>query len=423
MLTVFNWYLRQNIYLKLLPFLFFYITICILFSGNEFIGDEFRYITFANNLTHGFYSPPPPNFNLWNGPGYPIILVPFVYLKLPYLLFRLLNAFLLYFSLIISYKTFYIFSTNKNATIFAIILGLYYPIYGDALLILTETLSWFLISLTCLLVIKCFQQNKISWKLLILTAFTIAYLCMTKIIFGYVIIIMLCLSFGMYFIKKYQSQAKKVFLLFSIAFMFCLPWLYYTYTITHKTFYWSNSGSMSLYTMSSPYENELGDWEIMADSIPNPNRAIFMDSITKLTPLQRDAAYNEAALKNIKTHPKKYIANWFANVGRLFFSMPFSNKLQSTRMYFLLIPNMFIIVTILLILGVSLKHYNKYPVAIQLLFIFISIYLLGCTFVSAYKRMFYITMPFWFIVISFFFKNIVSIKIREPKDANKLLSK
>ena len=42
------------------------------------IGDEQRYIDYANNLWNGFYSPDFPNIFIWNGPGYPIFLMPFI---------------------------------------------------------------------------------------------------------------------------------------------------------------------------------------------------------------------------------------------------------------------------------------------------------------------------------------------------------
>ena len=400
----------------MLPFLCLYLLFCILFSGKQFEGDESRYVTFATHLAHGFYSEPYPEYNLWNGPGYPLILVPFVLLKLPFLFFRLFNSFLLYFSLILCFKSLSFFSSAKSATFFTIVLAFYYPIYFDTVFILTETFSWFLIILICFLLIKYFQEKDISWKFLILGAFFIAYLAMTKIIFGYVICAMIFISLCMFLSPFYKNAAKKTTVLFLISFIFCLPWLFYTYSITHKAFYWGNSGSQSLYTMSSPYENELGDWDVLSAEIKNPKRAVFMDSVDKLKPLEREAAFQKVAMENIKAHPKKYFQNWTANIGRLFFSMPFSNKGQSMRLYFTIIPNMFIVVNMILVLIVSTKHYKKFPVAIAVLFTFIIIYLFASSLVSTFRRMFYITIPFWILVISYFFNNIVIIKIRGNND-------
>lgn len=407
-----NWYSGLNIYYKLIPFLLLYLIICIVFAKNVLVGDEGRYLWFANNLLSGFYSPPYPDFNLWNGPGYPTFLAPFIFLKLPLIALRLLNGFLLYFSLVISYKTLSIYSSKRSAFLFTILLGLYFPIFEMLPLILTESLTWFLISLVSFLFIKCYMQKSISWKLIFLTAFSIAYLVMTKVIFGYVILLMLFVSMFMFLLPAFRSSAKKSTLIFLLSFVFCLPWLLYTYSLTNKLFYWTNSGSMSMFMMSTSYANELGDWKNRGELQQNPNHKVFMDSIAKLNSLQRDEAYKTAAIQNIKNHPKKYLSNWIANVGRLFFSYPYSNKEQTIKTYWTIIPNMFVIVIIVLTFVLSILQYKKFPEGLILLFLFILIYLFGSTLISAYRRMFYVTMPFWVFFISYVFNNIISVKIK-----------
>jgi len=164
--------------------------------------------------------------------------------------------------------------------------------------------------------------------------------------------------------------------------------------------------------MSTPFANELGDWKGTEDLKQNPNHKVFMDSITTLNSLQRDEAYKTAAIKNIKSHPKKYLSNWIANVGRLLFSYPYSNAEQTIKTYWTIIPNMFVIVIIVLTFTLSIAHYKKFPEGLILLFLFILIYLFGSSLISAYRRMFYVTMPFWFFFISYVNNNIISIKIK-----------
>src|SRR3982751_4510520 len=74
---------KQNPYLIFAPFLVFYLLICAFFHKDKLQGDEGRYLEFAHNLLHGYYSPPSPRQSLWSGPGYPILLMPFVGLGLP----------------------------------------------------------------------------------------------------------------------------------------------------------------------------------------------------------------------------------------------------------------------------------------------------------------------------------------------------
>lgn len=408
-----KWYSGLNIYYKLTLFLLLYLTICIVFAKNVLDGDEGRYLWFANNLLSGFYSPPYPEINLWNGPGYPLLLVPFVFFKLPLIAIRLLNGFLLYFSLIISYKTFSIYSSRKSSFLYTIILGLYFPIFQMFPLIITESLTWFLISLVCFLFIKNYKQKSISWKFIFLSAFSIAYLALTKVIFGYIILSMLFISVLLFLLPKFRSSAKKSILIFLISFVLCLPYLLYTYSLTNKLFYWTNSGSMSLYMMSTPFANELGDWKNNEELRLNPNHKVFMDSISKLKPLEIDEAYKTTAIENIKSHPGKYLSNWIANVGRLLFSYPYSNAKQTIKSYFTIIPNMFVIVLIILTFAVSTVYFKIIPEELILLFLFVLIYLFCSSLFSAYRRTFYITMPFWFLFISYVFNNIISIKIKK----------
>jgi hypothetical protein len=209
-----KWYSGLNIYFKFTPFLLLYLIICIVFAPHKNVGDECRYLSFAYNLLGGFYSPPYQDINLWNGPGYPLFLAPFIFLKLPLIALRLLNGLLLYFSLVISYKTVSVYSSKRSAFLHTVLLGLYFPIFEMLPLILTESLTWFLISLVCFLFIKSYLQKDISWKLIFLTAFSIAYLVMTKVIFGYVILIMLFISVFMFLLPVFRSSAKKSTLIF-----------------------------------------------------------------------------------------------------------------------------------------------------------------------------------------------------------------
>lgn len=405
-------YSGLSIYLKLIPFLVLYTALCIALSQNIQVGDEDRYLEFARNLIKGHYSPPYPEINLWNGPGYPIVIAPFLLLKLPLIAIRLLNGLFLYFSLIISYKTFVTYSSQKNALLFTLLLGLYFPIFEMLPMILTESLAWFLISLICYLFTKNFRHKYVIWKLIVLTAFAIAYLVMTKVIFGYVVMIMFFVSAGLLLVPGFRIAAKKAVLIFSISFLFCLPWLIYTYSLTDKLFYWTNSASMSLYSMSTPFEKELGDWRSFDELNADPDHKAFIDSILKLNNIQKDEAFNSAAIRNIKNNPQKFFSNWLANVGRLLFSYPYSDTPQTIKSYFTIVPNLFIIFCILLSFIAGITNYKKIPFELFLLLLFILIYLFGSSLVSSYRRMFYITMPFWFYFFSYIINNIISIRIK-----------
>lgn len=407
-----HWYSGLNSYYKLLPFLIVYLAICVRFAPHDFVDDEARYVRFANNLLQGFYSPPLPNIDLWNGPGYPALIAPFLLLKLPLVVIRILNGILLYFSLILVFKTITLFTSNKSALIFTILLGCYFPVFEKLPLILTECFTWFLISLIGYLVIKVGYQKKISWKYVLLCAFSIAVLVMTKVVFGYVILAMLVVSLLLFLLPKSRLEAKKFTYVFALSFLLCLPYLAYTYNVTHKAFYWTNSGGWSLFAMSAPYENDWGDWKDNPQMLQNPNYKAFADSVLKLTPLERDDAYRKKGIENIKKYPKKYLINCVANVGRMFFSYPFTDMKQDVKTFYTIIPNMFVLVFMVITILLSIFYYKKIPEAIIILLLFMLIYLAGSTLVSAFRRMFYITMPFWTVFFAYVLTNIVTIRIK-----------
>jgi hypothetical protein len=409
-----NWYSGLSIYLKLFPFLLIYIILIKFWViPTNLSGDEIRYIMFSKNLLNGFYSPSFPNINLWNGPGYPIFITPLIALEIPFLGIRLLNGFLLYFSLILVYETILIYCSKRVALISTILVGSYFPAFQMLRFMITETLSWFLISLICFSFIKYWKHNSISLKYLTLTAFSIAYLAMVKVIFGYVIIAMIVTAIVFYSIPKFRTSARKSLFTFGLSLIFCLPYLIYTYNLTNKPFYWTNSGSMSLYTMSTPYADELGDWSRFKELQTNPNHRIFIDSIANLKPLERDNAFKTAAIKNIKEHPKKYIINYVANIGRLLFEYPFSNKKEDVNTLFYIFPSMFAIVFISIAMFISSIYFKLIPFEFFVLLLFFLTYLFGSTLVSAYSRMFNITLPFWILFSSYVFNNFISFGIKQ----------
>ncbi|MEO6133947.1 MAG: glycosyltransferase family 39 protein [Ginsengibacter sp.] len=400
------------IWLALLPFLLLYTIISVIYSHNTFVSDESRYFMFANNILNGYYSPDAPNINLWNGPGYPLLMAFFLFVKLPILSIKIFNAVLLYLSLVISYKTLRFYLSEKKSLVMSLILGLYFPIYESLPFLMTEIPTWFLVALVSYLFIKNFQRNEISWKYIILAALAFAFIALTKIMFGMVLIVSLIVSFLFFLVPGYRQKTKKALIIFFISFIFCTPWLGYTYKLTNNVFYWGDSGGMSLYTMSSPYENELGDWSNERELYSNPNHKEFIDSILILNPVQKDQAYRAMAIKNIVKHPKKYFLNWMANCGRLLFSFPFSNSTQSIKTYFTLIPNMLIMIPLFFAFILCILFWKKLPPELVFLLLFFLIYFFGSSLVSGYRRMFYISMPFWIILISFVFSQIVTIRLK-----------
>ena len=137
----------NNPFILFSPFLILFIFYIIIFYNNGLHGDERKYLLLAQNLINGFYSPPPPGINLWYGPGYPLILVPFEFLNLPKCIILILNAIFHYLSIVMLFKTLIYFHSFRHSVSYCLLWALCFTAYTYLALIYTEELTIFLISL------------------------------------------------------------------------------------------------------------------------------------------------------------------------------------------------------------------------------------------------------------------------------------
>jgi hypothetical protein len=165
------------------PFCYFsffllYIVIILIFRDNALSDDEIRYQIYAKNLTHGYYAPPPPDDVIINGPGYPIILMPFVALNAPVMLFVLANALFYYLSVVFLYKTLLRISSLKVA--------LFTVYFGPVIIILTRICFLYLrkVHLSYYFVVVIFLtrafENSEKEKVYILAGVAMGYLALQK---------------------------------------------------------------------------------------------------------------------------------------------------------------------------------------------------------------------------------------------------
>src|SRR4051812_21408166 len=96
--------ITRNPYLLFLPFLLIYVIIVLILQDPPLWGDEIRHMSQVQDLLHGYYSLPAPHLEIRNGPGYPLFMLPFMALHIPILFIKLMNAVLLYLSIVFVYK-------------------------------------------------------------------------------------------------------------------------------------------------------------------------------------------------------------------------------------------------------------------------------------------------------------------------------
>jgi hypothetical protein len=394
-----------NPWLIFSPFLAIFILLVLKLHSDKMEGDESRYFMYAQNLLQGFYSPKNVVF-LWNGPGYPLFLVPFLYFKLPLITIPLANAIMQYMSIVFLFKSIKAYTNTKTALLASFAWGLYYLGYQEIPSMLTEPFTSFLMS--ALLV-------SLS-SYLYVSGIIIGLIVLTKFIFGYILLFMLIFWAAVYLINQMKKIAtpkiKSLLIALGIAFVIVTPYLAYTYQLTGRVFYWGNSGGMNLYWMSTPYENEFGDWfpetlfngqEVGGPTLYKNHLSDFTYFLT-LKGVESDDAYKKKGIENIKKYPLKYIRNWFTNQGRLWFNFPQTGFSHTERGLLRFVPNAILLTFFLFSLYLWGLNFRKCPIEVNFLALFILTYLAMSSLISALPRQLTISVPillFWISFIQF----------------------
>jgi hypothetical protein len=413
---------HRNPWLTFLPFLALYTLYALNVTPHDtLILDEGRYWGFAENLLQGHFHYTEGYQFLWSGPGYPLLLVPFVAANSPLWILKVLNAILLYSSVVLFFKLLRLYISPKRALLGALLFACYYPMYEVGLpYVMTEAWSMFLTVAPAYLICKAFRFKDYRWQTLLLPAFLLGMLALTKVIFGYVLLAMILICLAVWLIRKRSRRMLQMTKIFTFAMAFCLPYLIYTYSLTGKPFYWGNAGGLQLYWMSTPYEDELGDWHVPTleeNPLLQQNHGAFFAEIEHLGPVEKDEALKKKAIEHIKAHPKKYIYNWIANMGRTFFSHPLSFLKPSNGLFPYLLPNIFLIVFAALMAIPTIRYYKKFPLEILVLLTFSLVYLGGISLMSSYPRFLFMIVPIWMLWIAWGLHRFVKVSFGNTPEA------
>lgn len=393
-----GWLAPRNPWLMLLPALALYLFLAATLTPHDaLVRDEVRYWGFADNLLHGhFHFKEGDNF-LWSGPGYPVVLMPFVALDAPLILPKLLNAVLYYIAMGLFFQLAGLYFSRKKAWLATLVMVAYYVPWVECFSdIMTESLTICLMIGTTYLFCRNMRQGRLDWRDMLAPGVLLMWLMLTKVLFGYVVLATLLLLGAGYLLRGREVKVGGSLRFFALGMAFCLPYLLYTYSLTGKVFYWGNSGGTQLYWMSSPYPDELGDWHV-ASLLEHPsletNHRAFFASIQDLDPVAKDDAFKRKALENIRQHPAKFVKNWAMNVTRTLFSHPLSFLKPSLGVFKYVIPHAFLLVLGAFFAWPTIRRHRLWPTEMLVLLVFCGIYLAGTSLLASYARFFFPVVP------------------------------
>ena len=407
-------------YLCLLPVLPVYLVIVYVLFDGQLDGDEGRYLWFAENILNGFYSPYAPDINLWNGPGYPLLLAPFLWLGASHFQLVLLNACLHFGAVMMVYAILKKFYSVRISLIASLIWAGWFFAYAEMSQILSESYTIFLLTLFGYLITSA--GGRLRWQ--ILAGFVLGLIILTKVIFLYVLLLLMGFYAFRALVRKQISGAYAT--LFLTSCFTILPYVIYTYQVTGKFLYLSNAGGMSLYWMSTPHPNEFGDWNSRAldaycwdtNVICNQpyfekHHGSFMAKINALTPLERDAAFREQAIRNIRQHPVAFVKNTLANFLRMFFNYPESYNFPRNSTLVRMVPGAFLMCCTLISLAMCWIFIRRLPSEMMLLLLLATFYLGGSSLLSAYPRMLHVVLPILMVFFVQTFTKILKIRLAD----------
>lgn len=403
------------------PILAIYLGIVAKFAANEPLGDGIRFWAYAENILKGTYATPEVGM-LHMGPGYPILLSVFRGLDIPIILAIALNAFLLFAACVYLYKIISQFLTTKVAIVITYVFAFWDPflLYWMQKLY-SEPLVVFLIVYAIYHLLNYYKTSKTKSLLKISAA--LGYVALTKVIFGYVLLMFLILSAIIYVLSK-QKVFQKNILVASLALLFCLPYLGYTYKETGKLFYWGNSGGVLLYWTASPHQTDLGEWHtggpemndffaqryhlsgVDPDLIYDVNKLIteriyqdhkdFKTRLNGLNAYLADDLYKQEALKNIKAHPTNFLKNWVMNIGRITLGYPHALYAKPPFSAFMsllnIIKSSFLVVFFISSLILAIKLLKQIKPAYWSILLFGMIYFAGVSLLAAQSQRFLIPL-------------------------------
>ncbi|MGK0185354.1 MAG: hypothetical protein ACI9R3_001131 [Verrucomicrobiales bacterium] len=393
-----------------------YTGICFISYSSVPSADEAWYHVTATQFANGSF------FDLSGGeivaPGYPLFLAGLVTIGIPLWGLKAVNVLLLTGGLWFFYKAARLFVSERVSLITVAVLGLHPLLLRWVSFLMTESLSFF--CMTGFLFCFCSllrRKNFSVWALLCATAF-FALLCLTRSLFAYAAIvgILACVVLGCIHLRNENAlpfwRAGSVLVL---ALLMCVPYLLGTFAQTGKAFYWSSYGGGLLYWISSPYEDERGDWHSIEDVRENPilvaRHLEFLTATEALPLLKREAVYQSKAFENIRQNPAKLIRNWVDNTSRLLFGTPRSFKNERVKTHVYIWPHVCVMLLCALSVLVVARRWRDVPPAMPILALLALTYFGGSMVLPAMPRFLVPILPIVALWLAFVFSRLVHFRL------------
>jgi ABC-type multidrug transport system fused ATPase/permease subunit len=378
--------------------LLLYVVVTLLANRPDLIWDEGRYLWFAESITHGTYTTPEKP-DIVNGPGYPLVLAALLMAKLPLTGLRMMNAVFMAMAAWFSFRAVKPYAGKGWALSVALITALHPSLVRTAPYLMTEALAVCCIAGFAWAFTTALRAEKWRWLVILAAAFAFAWLTMTRVFFGNVIMASIFfLGVLLPFWKSRRDALLRALTVMALSLTMCVPWLAYTKSKTGETLCWSTNGGELLYWATSTHEGENGHWFSEEDAqnkpelVANGHRDFYKENYY-LPVKEREAALKKKAMENLRANPKGVFKNWLCNWGRLVFGFPRSYQAEELIMLVLVVVNGPLLLAVLLTMWVVWKNRGTVPAEILLLALLGFIYIGGTSLLPGLPRYTIVVWP------------------------------
>ena len=420
-----------------LPLLALYTLLILVLSPEAVDHDEWRYLMYAENILDGYYtdrSDP----NLMNGPGYPAFLAIFLGLNFPPIVTKLANGALMFLAVVYLFEVLRFFISKTRAIVFAYGLGLYVPALIWMPLRITDCLSLFLICAVMCYIVRTLRAASWPVKDIIIGSLLLAWLILTKLFFGMLVLAFLFLAAVHYLFSRRSASLRYVMMLGLGWLVGAVPYLIYTHSLTGRWGYWSTNGGEQLYWMSSHLDREYGNWltpdYVMLRKIDgiDASHLEFFDmaygKVECLPPVylgdncrphvERNDLFIATAKERIRANPRGYLYNYAASAVRLALGYPYSYRSQTLSTIPYLVFQLFYLVPLALSVIPAWRNRDSIPFEVRSLCSFTPLYWMIICLLTGTPRHFIPLVPFILVWLGFVCTRFVQISLEEhPNDA------
>jgi hypothetical protein len=149
------------------------------------------------------------------------------------------------------------------------------------------------------------------------------------------------------------------------------------------------------------------------------NHSKEITAILKHNDLEQDELFKQAAIRNIKAHPFKFVTNYYYNWARMLFNFPYTYSYQDAAIVGNIIRGSLLLWASVAGIILTVINWRKVVYPIKLALLITGIYLLLSGALSAYPRQLDVVVPVLLFWLGILVSNMRKLNLRftEPEKA------